>query len=74
MSAAVRKRRHRERERHGLVVLTIAVPREPLTYALEVAGLLPLDLIDDRCAVARAVEALLAEYVDRVSRVPLETP
>ena len=62
-NAVIRKRRQRERERNGVVLLEIQVPHEPLTYALEVAGLLSPEQLEDRYAISRAVEALVARVV-----------
>jgi hypothetical protein len=69
-SAAARMRRYRTRERDGLAVLRITIEREPLSFALEAAGLLALDQLDDRAAVARAVEDLLATWALRVTHDP----
>jgi hypothetical protein len=66
-SAAIRQRQHRDRKRNGIVRLTIYMPHEPLTFALETAGLLPLELLEDRKAIASAVEDLLAEWISRVT-------
>ena len=66
-NAAARKRRQRERERNGVVLLEIQVPHEALTYGLEVAGLLSPEQLENRCAVARAVETLLQEWLSRVT-------
>ena len=43
------------------------VPHEPLTYGLEVAGLLSPEQLEDRHAISRAVEALLQEWLSRVT-------
>jgi hypothetical protein len=70
-SAASRQRRHRERQRRDIMCLKIEVPHVDLTYALELAGLLSPELLDNRSAIARSVEDLLAEWMSRVTRGPI---
>jgi hypothetical protein len=60
-AAAERQRRRRAREREGLAVIAVEVFVVDLAATLVAAGRLPPHLEDDRLALTRAVEAVLAD-------------
>ena len=60
MSTAERKRRYRERQSNGLVVLPIEVDEVALSLALVDAGLLAPDDGDNREQLARALERVIS--------------
>jgi hypothetical protein len=63
----IRQRQCRERKLQGIWTVRIKIPHEALTFALEQAGLLELHELEDRAAIARAIEDLLAEWTARVT-------
>lgn len=61
MGSAERVRRHRKRQRRGLVRLAIDAPEVGLSELLIAVGYLPEGWADDRTALGRALEAYLAD-------------
>jgi hypothetical protein len=62
-AAAARKRRHRARQRDGLVVLPVVAPEIDLAKRLEADGF-GQGLEDDRGALARALEARIRRWIE----------
>jgi hypothetical protein len=65
-SAAIRQRRHREYERANATPVQIVVT-ELVADALEQAGFIDLEQLDDKAALARAIQALLHDWAVRVT-------
>lgn len=61
MTPAERTRRWRARQRSGLARLTITVDEVELAAALVAAGRLRPELADDRQALERALEGVIAD-------------
>jgi hypothetical protein len=64
-SSTARVRRHRERRRSHLAPLRVEVELERLSEKLIEDGRLPAWDSDDRLQVAKAVQLLLAAYLDQ---------
>jgi hypothetical protein len=71
MTRAEIQRRHRQRQADDIWALrNVEIHHPSLTYALWKDGKLDERLIDNRAAVTRAVERLLAEYALLVTSQP----
>jgi hypothetical protein len=65
-NAAIRQRRHRERQRANMVPVQIVVT-ELVAAALEQAGFIDIDQLENKAALARAIQALLHDWAERVT-------
>ena len=67
MSSAERSRRYRQRQRHGVMTVTVEVCSHIIDALLEVKWLERKDA-DDRASVQAAMQRLLNAYADTVTR------
>jgi hypothetical protein len=64
-AAAARQRRHRARQRNGVLLVQLEVS-EDITAALVQADLIAEHELENRCAIAKAVSALLRAWAAKV--------